>query len=149
MTISFKVINMIVAEYVVQCINNKSTIINAYSGDVLVDEFPAFIPIAFYIEIKALRDFIGPINTKLLLGKRVAMEGRASADLHIGNSTVLVVPTGMIKLDAPTAIKLYIGVEGEASVKAAEKKFILNPARSSPTASPQPPSQSPPVAPAS
>lgn len=134
MTIPFKLTNMIAAEYIVEGVNNKHTIINVYAGDILLNEFPASIPIAFYMEMKSIRDYSGTLSIKLMLGKKVAMEGKASVDLRAGNPTVMAIPTGLVALAAPTMMRLFVGIEGERPVKVVEKKFRLNPAISPPSA---------------
>lgn len=134
MTNPLKITNMIVAEYIVEGVNNKHTIINVYSGDILLSEIPASIPIAFYIEMKSSRDYSGTISIKLMLGKKVAMEGGANVELRAGNPAVMAIPTGLIALKSPTTMKLFIGIEGERPMKVVEKKFSLNPAVASPSA---------------
>lgn len=134
MSLPFKITNMLVAEYIVEGKDNKHTIINTYSGDVLVSDFPASIPVAFYMEAKPLKDYSGMLSIKLMLGRDVAMEGGAHVDLRTGSPAVIAIPTGLIKLKSATTMKLYVGIDGEAPIKAVAKKFSLSPALASPTA---------------
>ena len=117
--------NAILCEYIVEGINKKHTLINTYSGDILVEELPSQMAVAFYIEIYATRLYKGHVEIKLMLGKREAMRGDVEVDLIPPNPAIIAIPMGLLKIDAPATLRLIVTPTGGKPMKAIEKKISL------------------------
>ena len=48
---ALKVRNALICEYIADGPNKKKSLINVYGGNIIVEEFPSIIPLAFYLEI--------------------------------------------------------------------------------------------------
>lgn len=125
MTTPFKLGNVVVCEYIVEGANNKHTLINTYTGDILVKEFPASIAVAFYIEFIPVQDYHGELEITLLVGKKVAMKGAAELDFTAGRPSVMAIPMGLITLSKAEKFRLLIGVKDARPLKAVEKSVSL------------------------
>ena len=133
MTTPFKLGNVVLCEHIVEGLRNKHTLINTYSGDILVEEFPAIIPVSFYIEVRPTGAFKGEIMIKLLLGRKEAMRGGAAVDFQSNVPAVVAIPTGLLQIQKATTMKLLIGIEGDHFAKGFEKTISLNEATPQPT----------------
>lgn len=125
MTSSFKIANAMACEHLVQGQGNKHTLINTYSGDILVAEFPARLPIAFYIEL--VPNIFGNISLSVQLsyGRKLAVEAKAVSVFEEGNVAVVAIPDGLMLFEKPGVLKVSIRADGEKSVLALKKEIRL------------------------
>lgn len=125
MTALFKVVNAIACEHLVQGQGNKYTIINTYSGDILVAEFPARIPLSFFIELKPSKIGKFPIHLKISVGRKVAVQGLAEALFEEGKMAIIAMPDGVMLFENPATLKVSIGAEGEKLVTVLRREVRL------------------------
>lgn len=138
--------NAILCEYVGQGSNGKHVLVNVYSGDILVDELPADINFAVYLEVIT---GVEKIDVELVLGGTTFMRGSAiSEHANENQTTVFALPLFQLNVKEPAAIEVFLSAEGYDRTLALRKSIYLNPNRHSPTASQPPSSQSPPGGPA-
>lgn len=117
---SLKVGNALACEHIVEGLNGKHTLINTYTGDIFASEFPARIPVSFYIEVTAKHPYIGRLDISLQLGRSEILQGGAEVALEAGRAAVIIVPTGFLQIDEPSKMKMMIGIPGEKMIKATE-----------------------------
>lgn len=134
MSAPFKLGNVIACEYIVEGANNKHTLINTYAGDILVQEFPAAIAVAFYIELLPTRDYNGDLEITLMVEKKAAMKGGAKLNFAVGTPSVMAIPMGLVTLPKAATFKLLIGLKGARPIKAVEKSVSLNKSVTAPNA---------------
>lgn len=72
MAVTPKFGNFILCEHVIQGIGNKYTLVNVYSGDILLSEFPATIALGLYAEFFSPKDAVIEFEVELTLnGKNI------------------------------------------------------------------------------
>lgn len=142
----FHVGNALLAEYVTQGSNNKHMIVNAYSGDVIVQKFPADLTFGVYIEIQ--QPLPEHFEVELSYGGGALFRGQATAiNPEKSASSVFVIPMFQVPAKEEGHIELTVSAPGFSKAKVISKRvFASNP---SPIASQPPSEQSPPAAPAS
>lgn len=112
--------NVMLCEHVAEGSRKKHVLVNTYSGDIRVIEFPAEIPFSIYVEVE-MRKF-GPAAIELTIkagGKRIGLlkaELDASADAPIG-----VLAANGIPIRFESAGELVI----EAQIDGGRKETIL------------------------
>lgn len=125
MSAAIKLGNVILCEHIVEGKNNKHTLINVYSGDILMSEFPGHIPVAFYIELLPGPPISSHVEIKLMLGKKQVMRGGADISISAINTSVMAIPMGLLMIESPTALRLMVTADGAKPLKALEKKISL------------------------
>lgn len=137
-------------DYVVAGVGGKHTLINVYSGDIIVSELPANLFLGTYLEIdpgfeaRSL-DIEVRIEGKKVVGMRAgAGEGQP---LPIPTGIALVLPQMQLQIPSDVLLEVIATADGYAPTTALSKR-IMGPKKDS-TASEPPSSQSPPDGPAS
>lgn len=125
MSATFKIGNALACEHIVEGPDKKHILINTVAGNLLVAEFPATIPLSFYIEFMSNQAQEIGAEITLLVGKKVTMKGDLTLKFDGTNPVVLTIPSGMLTLKKPTTIKLMVAPQGGKPIKAIEKKLIL------------------------
>ena len=123
--IRIKSTNAVVCEHCIEGKSNKHTLINTMAGDILVEKFPANLPIAFYIEFTSSEAGHANADIKIMLGRKKVAGGSASILFNESKIAVLAVPSALLVVDAPTTIKLIIQWEGNKPATVVSKSFIL------------------------
>ena len=124
---SFKIGNAVMCEYIVEGVNNKHTLINTYAGDILVNEIPAQIAIAFYMEFIPSVSGTEHLKMRILVGSKEAVGGTAEVQFEAGRPAILVLPMGLLRVEKPTSLKVFIQSGEEKPIKVLERKIALNP----------------------
>lgn len=108
--------NVLVCEYVALGAHRKHTIVNVYTGDILVRKFPVTIPLSFYLEV-APSEILGSrqLSVKVYVGDEVRAEATAEFEFEEGKPGLLTFPQIGCEFDKPSSIKLVISeVDGKA-----------------------------------
>lgn len=142
----FKVQNAIACEYVSQGAGGRHTLLNVYTGDTLVHQVPALIPIAFYIELMPDKSHPPLIKVAVLKNNDKMAEIEAKFEFVEGHVGVLVIPQMGWPISADTEVKVVASGRGMRSTVLKEMKIRV---AIDPNASQPPSEQSPPDAPAS
>lgn len=122
--------NVVVCEHIIEGKNNKHTLINTMAGDILVENFPANIPIAFYIELMSQEAGILAVDIKIMLGRKQIAGGEAEVPFKKNESAILALPTALLKVDAPTTLKVVLQWDGAKPVTLVTKTFSQGPVSS-------------------
>ena len=131
---SWKPGNIVMCEYVVEGVNNKHTLINTYAGDIIVNEVPAQIPIAFYMEFIPTESKAEHLKMRILVGKKEAVGGTAEVEFEAGRPAIMVVPMGILRIDETTSLQLFVQSGDDRPTKILERKITyVEKATTSPT----------------
>jgi len=126
---------------------NKHTILGAFVGDLLVDEFPANIKFAVYGVV--VFDKVGHhrLEWRVRLNKDPLGTAVAEADVLADNSNVLLVPAGLVHVERPSTLAIDLSIDGSRFATLVQTKLIKTPGKEpTSTTAPEPPSgQSPPA----
>ena len=122
----FKIGNVVMCEYIVEGVSNKHTLINTYAGDILVKEIPAQIAIAFYMEFIPNVSRTEHLKMRILVGNKEAIGGTADVQFEAGRPAIMVIPMGMLRVEKPTSLKVFIQSGEEKPIKVLEKKISLD-----------------------
>lgn len=122
----FKIGNVIMCEYIVEGVNNKHTLINTYAGDILVNEIPAQIPIAFYMEFIPTVSRTEHLKMRILVGGTEAVGGIAQVEFEAGRPAILVISMGLLRVEKPTSLRVFIQSGEERPIKVLERKISAN-----------------------
>jgi hypothetical protein len=120
----FKITSAITCEHIVESADKKHTLINTYSGNVLMSEFPGTIFIAFYVEFTSKTKQEINSEIALYLGNKVAVRGKSTLKFDGVNPLVAVIPAGVLQVEKPSTMKLMFTANGGKPIKLIEKKFI-------------------------
>jgi hypothetical protein len=112
----------IVCEYVAQGSHGKHTLVNAYSGDILVQDLPAAIPLAFFIEL----EFEGAggnsqLKVNVLLGGKSKAQAEAEIQVESGKPGILVLQQAAFQIDGATDIKVTMSMDGARAITLVRK----------------------------
>ena len=115
----------IACEYVAAGANAKHTLVNVYTGDILVPEFPARIPMAFYVEIIPDKDFPRDLRLQILQNKKVSADLAAQFDYEEGKVALVTLPQMAVSLTKETEIRLVVSGEGLRPTTLVKKKISV------------------------
>ena len=142
--------NVVLSEYGVIGQESKHTLINVYSGDIVVAYFPAQMNFCAYIE---LMNIVAEIDVTIRIMLDNTEFGKIVANLKPLNPEVtggvIFLPSFQVGLLKQTHLSFVASSEGYAPVTILKKRISQGPILSAPIASQPPPSQSQPDAPAS
>ncbi len=105
---------------------NKYTLLNIYSGDIILSEIPATIMLSAYIEI--ISPFSGDLVIRLdyvLNGKSIAFITANASGLIKGEVGVLILPPMPIPIPSDGDLRLTASVEGFSKTTILKKKIIV------------------------
>lgn len=131
--------NAILCEHVAPGERNKHTLINVYSGDVLVDSIPAKLLFGIYLE--HIPDSARPdLTFEIKIDDNIiAKMSVNSKDAEPGSPTAIIVPVFQINIDRDTILQVLASAPGYAS-RVVIKKRIFKGHLPSPSISSPPPS---------
>ena len=112
-------------EYIANGQFGKYNLVNMYpTGDIIVQSFPAIVPMAFYIELDA--NFSGEfeIQIEILLGKKLVVKLGSSIQFEQGKLGLIALPQLPLELAAPSVLKVVAKVEDIKPTTLIQKRFI-------------------------
>ena len=107
----FKIANAIMCEFLSGPVNNKHTLVNVIPGELILSEFPANIPAAFYIEIMPQEAVNSNFTLEIYVGNRVVATAVSKIDFEIGKPAIVALPMGLVKIEKPTSIRIIFSDE--------------------------------------
>ena len=115
----------VLADYVGQGAANKITIVNAFSGDVILPEMPCEVSFGLYIELR-FDNVPSSIDFELLLnGKRLAHGKAAGPPQAFANeATVIVIPLFPVKVTEDSKLEAFVSAAGYSRTLALAKKLF-------------------------
>lgn len=132
MAAKLKFANAMLCEHVVSGGSGKHTLVNVYSGDILVKEFPARLAMGFYVEHVADRP--GGMWISILRGKGEIAKVHVAVVAQGGQlSGVVAVPLFEFIADEETTIEFVAGMDGSAKTPILKKKILLAGGSNDPT----------------
>lgn len=120
--------NVLMCDHATAGSNNKSTLVNVYSGDIVIPSVPANIVTGLYLE--HIPDRSGPLELKLdyKLNGRISGTLTLSAEQVIkGQVGVILLPSLPIGIESGGVLKLIATAEGYAPTTVLTKKIIVGP----------------------
>lgn len=116
MTSRIKLGNVVLCEYFVQGLGNKHTLINVYSGDIVVAEMPAKMRLALYIEYEAMAEDAFSVRLEVLMSKEVQARFRFDVESGPrGRHGIMALPNMEIGIDENVAFEVRMSLDGERS----------------------------------
>lgn len=119
--------NVIVCEHIVEGLGGKHTLINVMAGTILVERFPAKIPIAFYLEFISPEEHLMTANIDIRLGRKSIASGSAEVQFKENESSVVSLPTALMTVDEPTKLRVLLGWNEEKPKTLLTKTFNQGP----------------------
>ena len=101
--------NVVLCEHVVASGNNKHTLVNVYSGDIVVEEFPAVLTFGIYIELLKENN-IEKITFFLKNGRKEI--GKAQAAFPEPETGVLAIPFLPFRTESATTFEIVAEAPG-------------------------------------
>jgi hypothetical protein len=103
---------VIACEYIAQGVHGKHTLVNLYSGDILVKEFPVAVLLSFYVELH----FSGTggktlLRLDVLLGGKPHVGLQAEIVLEPNKPGLILVPQTAFMFEKKTEIKILATVD--------------------------------------
>lgn len=121
--IDFK--NVILCEYVARGEGNKHILINAYSGDIIVDIMPASIVLALYIEYISKTSDALEVNLAISLnGKLIANVVAKMTNLTDNQPGVIAIPMFHLQVEAASTFDVTAAVGTEPSAVLLNKRIL-------------------------
>lgn len=108
--------NAIAAEYIARGENGKHTIINAYTGNIRVQELPARFPLGFYLEVLPHADTPSELRIELKIGQKTRAEIKSVFEFEEGKGGLLVIPQIQMEIPKATDITVVAHADGYAPV---------------------------------
>ena len=142
-----KVDTAIMCEFIAESTGNKHTLVNVISGDLVVSQFPAQLPVAFYFEITPSVTESADFVIEISFGKRKAAGAKAHVEFEAGKRGVIALPIGLLGTDKPGEIRVTFARDGERPITLLKKKVLAGPPPTLPNVSQQLSEQSQPDAP--
>jgi hypothetical protein len=126
----------ILAEEIRPELGNKHSLLGVYSGNILVDKFPAVIRLGIFIVFDFVRPGPHNVEMRMSLDKELVTQGTTQVIAEPGKTTVIVAPIGMLGAEKPSELRIDAAVDGGKRFVLTRKRLLL----SAPSA-PSPPSE--------
>jgi hypothetical protein len=107
-----KILNAIACEYVASGAYGKHNLVNVYAGDILVEHFPARIPLAFYIELMPDRGLPKSIDIAVTENRKKRLELNVDVEFPEGHPGLLILPQMALAMNKDTEVRLVASGEG-------------------------------------
>ena len=132
--------NVIVCEDLREELGNKKSLMGIFTGDIVVSQFPATVPLAFYIEYMPDKSDTDEISFEFRLMQDDAemAKGIAAAPLAPSQVAVIVLPRGLGTFDKECNFRLLVSVAGSSETEIVSKRIIKGVVISSTIAPAQP-----------
>ena len=104
--------NVVACEYIAMGAFGKHTLVNTYSGDIMVKEFPATFPLAFYIEIVPDPEAPNLIKFEVMQGRDIKGVAGAELEYEPGKSGLIALPQLLFVIEREAEIKVIASCEG-------------------------------------
>lgn len=117
-----KIGNVLACEYAALGSHGKHTLINLYAGDIVVREFPATFPLAFYIEIFPQADTPQRLNIIISQGRQKRAEVAAEFAFEPSKVGVIVLPQLPLTFSKNGEFRVVITGEGLIPTTVLKKK---------------------------
>lgn len=134
--------NVLLSEYVVVGQGNKHTLINVYSGDVVVQSFPARLMFAVYAEYKSLTTSPYSLLIQVKVDKKVHAKLRANVEpAGDGLVGILAIPGLDLTVDRDVVLEVTVTPDNERAVSLFRKRIFQGavPISGAPSVAPPPP----------
>jgi hypothetical protein len=103
---------VIACEYIAAGSNAKYTLVNVYTGpEILIQRYPAAVPVAFYIEIIPERS-MGALTFRVFQNKKLRIEVGAQLEFEEGKTGLATLPQVGWLIDKPTTLRVVVSCEG-------------------------------------
>lgn len=119
--------NAVLCEYVARSENNKFTLVNTYSGDIIVAAMPANITLGLYLEIIPDNDTdLAKLQINLIFGRKtfanVNVEIRSAKK---GIPALITITQFRLPAETDSLLKVTVSQEGYRTATAISKKLYL------------------------
>ncbi|WP_175551258.1 DUF6941 family protein [Sphingobium sp. YR657] len=121
-----KIVAAILCEMTRPELNNKVSIIGAYSGDVVVQSFPATFPLSSYFEVSEVDAGAHQLNIKM---EAPGFRSEVSAELEVfgGGIAALPMPMMMLAVSEPGDLTIQIKFDDGEWHTALARKILQGP----------------------
>lgn len=124
MSKSLKFGNCIVCEYIAKGEKNKHILINAFSGDIIVADFPALLRIALYVEFfPPIKEQIETIFEMQLNQEIIAKLVAKTSATELGIPGVIEVPAMELSIGKDALFSVFAHCQGYKRTKVISKKI--------------------------
>jgi hypothetical protein len=125
--------NVVLCEHVVPGLGNKHTLINVYSGDLIVTELPAKLMLALYMEYSAKAPEAFEVLVEIMMNKKDF--GRLRFAVEAGPQLgVMAIPHMELGFDRDVVLEVRATVDGEKARRVLRKHVALGVMPIDPTA---------------
>lgn len=119
-----KVTNRLLCEHVSAGPNNKHTLINVFSGDIVVSDLPALLPFGLYIETDSDPGFKGHLNLEIRWRKRPYMKGVVRLEQRSpSRQGVIALASFQLPVERDGELEVWLGEEGTRLSKILSKRI--------------------------
>lgn len=119
-----KLKNAILCEYVAKGEYSKHTLVNVYSGDVVVQRLPASLSFGIYIEVFRLSREVTEFDIDIKLGRKKILEARFSMSYNPNEKEgIIIIPRLPVNIESEAIFKVSVGHKGARKVNMLSKRI--------------------------
>lgn len=123
-----KVTNKLLCELVSPSNNNKHTLVNVYSGDIVVSELPAHLQFGLYIEAAIEPGYRGVLQLEIRWLKKAIIKGETEVGGKSNERTaVIVLPSFPLRIDRDGVLDVFLSGDDIRRQKLLSKKIYKGP----------------------
>jgi hypothetical protein len=117
--------NVILCEDIRDEVGNKKSLMGVFSGDIVVQGFPAQVQFAIYLEyIADNTESEATFEFRLMDGEKQMAKGNGVASLLDHRHAVIVIPRGLAIFTAETTLRLLMSIEGKPETQILSKRIL-------------------------
>ena len=123
-----KVTNKLLCELVSPSNNNKHTLVNVYSGDIIVSDMPSHLQLGLYIEAAVSSEYQGTLQLEIRWLRKAIIRGETKVVGKASEGTaVIVLPSFNLPLDRDGVLDVFFSGDGIRRQKLMSKKIYKGP----------------------
>jgi len=124
----FKVGNVVLCEHVVQGAGNKHTLVNVYTGDLLLQDVPGTIMLGLYVEIRPQPSIPPMIELDLRVGGKPLAAVQVSLENHDPSKpAILAIPMFPVEISEDTHLRIKLVAEGFQALTIVDRRVSKAP----------------------
>ena len=122
-----RVRNCLLCEHVSRSDGNRHTLVNVYSGDVVVAHMPTQLQFGLYMELEGTPQYQGAFSLEIRWLKRTYLKATATVDARsTENNAVIALPSFLLPVDRDGVLQMFFWGDGLPRRKILSKKIYAD-----------------------
>lgn len=118
-----KKFNVTACEYVAEGSHGKHSLINVYTGDILIQDMPGAIKLSFYLELLFQNAGKSHLRVEAFFGKKMVFGMEANIELEANKPAVIATPQFAFQIEEANKLRIFATIDEGRKTTILEKNI--------------------------